>query len=297
MTQRPYRKNGKTVHCENCNSDIYRYLTQLKRAKKFFCSPKCKKEFEKGKIVDCSVCGKQIYRIPYHLDKSKSGMYFCSKRCSAIKNAAVLDVVKRIINSSGFDPQGYWLGKKRAPFSEDTLKKLSIARTGKKLSEQTKEKLRNRVLPPPKPMTDQNKKKVSLRMRGNKFCLGKTRSEATRLKMSKAHKGENHWNWMGGRSTLRDSIRGSFEYKRWRTKVFLRDNRTCVWCGSKEDIQADHIKPFSLIRKQNKIETLEQAIACNEFWDITNGRTLCLDCHKKTDTYLGKAKKILEENG
>ncbi len=32
---------------------------------------------------------------------------------------------------------------------------------------------------------------------------------------------------------------------------------------------------------ENKINNLEQAIDCSEFWDINNGRTLCKSCHKK----------------
>jgi 5-methylcytosine-specific restriction endonuclease McrA len=67
------------------------------------------------------------------------------------------------------------------------------------------------------------------------------------------------------------------EYKLWRRAVFTRDNFTCIWCGIKGDIEADHIKPWSLF------PALRYA--------IDNGRTLCKDCHKKTDTYGSKALK------
>ena len=33
---------------------------------------------------------------------------------------------------------------------------------------------------------------------------------------------------------------------------------------------------------ENKIKTFEEAINCKELWDITNGRTLCITCHRKT---------------
>ena len=32
-------------------------------------------------------------------------------------------------------------------------------------------------------------------------------------------------------------------------------------------------------------KTKEEAIKCNELWDINNGRTLCHPCHRTTDTY------------
>lgn len=72
-------------------------------------------------------------------------------------------------------------------------------------------------------------------------------------------------------------IRQSFEYKLWRKAVFEKDNYTCIWCGVKNGngkniiLHADHIKPFALYPELR--------------FAIDNGRTLCRECHKKTDTY------------
>ena len=77
----------------------------------------------------------------------------------------------------------------------------------------------------------------------------------------------------------------------WRSKVFERDKYTCVECGRKRKegdrviIQADHIYPFSKILDDFNITSIEEAISCEKLWDINNGRTLCVDCHKKTDTW------------
>jgi len=112
---------------------------------------------------------------------------------------------------------------------------------------------------------------------------GKKRTIETRLKMSKNHKrgSENHF-WRGGVSKVNESIRKSLEYKLWRESVFERDNYTCIWCGTRGGkLNADHIKPFALYPELR--------------FAIDNGRTLCVPCHKTTDTYGWKMKSFSEK--
>lgn len=105
-------------------------------------------------------------------------------------------------------------------------------------------------------------------------------------------KGANNHNWKGGVTKLQEKIRKSLKYRQWRSDVFERDNYTCQFCedrnckDKKLIINADHIKPFALILKENNIKTLEEADICEELWNINNGRTLCLQCHKTTPSYL-----------
>lgn len=101
----------------------------------------------------------------------------------------------------------------------------------------------------------------------------------TRLKMSKSKKGSKSPTWKGGICSLNQIIRGSLEYRLWREAVFKRDNWTCVWCGDNKSgkLNADHIKPFAHYPELR--------------FAIDNGRTLCVPCHKTTDTYAGKSKK------
>ncbi len=106
-----------------------------------------------------------------------------------------------------------------------------------------------------------------------------------RRKLSETHKGEKSSSWKGGVSSLQEQIRNLFEYQDWKYKVSKKCKHTCVFCGSKKNIQIDHIKPFAVIFHENKIKSVQDALNCPEFWDIINGRVLCKPCHRKTETY------------
>ncbi len=87
------------------------------------------------------------------------------------------------------------------------------------------------------------------------------------------------WNFGLGMASEELRLRWSKEYVAWRKSVFERDDYTCQKCSVRgKKLNADHIKPFSLYPSLRL--------------SLDNGRTLCVDCHKKTDTYGGRAKKI-----
>lgn len=133
-------------------------------------------------------------------------------------------------------------------------------------------------------------------MRGRKF------SQDTRDKMSKAKKGltgPRHNKWMHPtkrKGNLYYLIRRLDEMKIWRMSVFLRDKYICQICLKHcSNLQADHINPLCALVEQNGISTIQQAVECKELWNIENGRTLCIPCHKQTDTYGFKARKYLKK--
>lgn len=77
----------------------------------------------------------------------------------------------------------------------------------------------------------------------------------------------------------------------WRDRVYKRDDYTCQWCSARSGngravhLNADHIIRFSDVITTHSITDYQQAMRCDALWDIANGRTLCLSCHKKTDTF------------
>jgi 5-methylcytosine-specific restriction endonuclease McrA len=151
----------------------------------------------------------------------------------------------------------YWLGKHH---SQETKDKIRLAKKGFKMSEESKKKI-------------------------SETTKGKVFSEETKRRISKAKtgkprldmRGDKNPNWQGGKTPKRISQMQSLEYKKWRRDVFKRDNYACIICGRKRKpgdrvlLEADHIKPVSQYPEL--------------VFDLDNGRTLCRECHQKTDTW------------
>jgi len=98
-------------------------------------------------------------------------------------------------------------------------------------------------------------------------------------------KGEKHWNWKGGISSLNIRLRQSSYYKLWRSKIFQRDDYTCQKCHKRGNfIVAHHKKKFSIILLENNVMTFSDAYNCKILWKINNGITMCQKCHKEEHT-------------
>lgn len=143
-----------------------------------------------------------------------------------------------------------------------------------------------------KEMPIETKIKLSKSLKGRKKPLF---TEEHKRKLSNALKGRPQpWNsrynshfWKGGVSELSKLIKASIAYKKWREFIFQRDNWTCQKCNKRGGLtlHPHHKKSFNSMLEKNKIETIENALRCEELWDINNGITLCHTCHKGTETY------------
>jgi hypothetical protein len=128
---------------------------------------------------------------------------------------------------------------------------------------------------------------LEVRRRMSAAKKGRRFSEAFKRRMSEIRRGftgPKSGNWKGGITPLVLLIRHCFEYRQWRSDIFTRDEFTCVLCGKRGGgtLHADHFpKTFTAIFHENGIKTIEDALRCQEFWNINNGRTLCEKCHRE----------------
>lgn len=155
--------------------------------------------------------------------------------------------------------------------TEETKEKLRLANLGKKQSPELVKKRANALRGTKK--TAEDRAGISQRMIGNKRMLGHRHSADTRKLMSKsARSGPSSPWWQGGKTAEAKLIRRSVEYRLWREAVYRRDDYTCQICGERGGrLHPDHIKRFSMFPELR--------------FDVSNGRTLCEDCHKQTPTY------------
>lgn len=108
--------------------------------------------------------------------------------------------------------------------------------------------------------------------RGKIRKRGYSLSAEHRRKIGESQRGHLANNWRGGVYKEEDAQRRRASYKQWRKNVFERDGYTCVLCGKRGgELNADHIKSFALYPDLRT--------------DVSNGRTLCVPCHKSTSTY------------
>ena len=156
--------------------------------------------------------------------------------------------------------------------SEESKRKVSEGNKGKRRSEEFKIKRSEKF------------KKIGI----GKWMKGKKHSKKTKMKMTEAHKGEKNSFWKGGITPIHLLIRVSSKYNEWRLEVFKKDNFTCQRCGEiGGDLEAHHKKSFSkLFAEARKYMPLlipyDAAMIYSPLWNIDNGKTLCLKCHKKT---------------
>jgi len=73
------------VDCKICGKEFYVKPSHQKLGYGKYCSIKCLTESQKkGHYVKCNECEIKTWKSPKDLIRSKSGLYFCSKRCQTL---------------------------------------------------------------------------------------------------------------------------------------------------------------------------------------------------------------------
>jgi hypothetical protein len=99
---------------------------------------------------------------------------------------------------------------------------------------------------------------------GNKYCSNQCQKSHLQVK----YLSENNPNWKGGVKSKNQIGRFSVKYVQWRNSVFKRDLYSCQKCGQIGwSLHSHHIKPWA------KNVSLR--------YELSNGITLCKNCHKE----------------
>jgi len=212
------------------------------------CSISCYNKHRAVKYVDryCIVCGEKIKFIPEKGTKGYSKKLYCSSKCNGYSKQ---NQITKVCPTCG---KTYSVKKSK----ENKYNYCSVECRPKRLSE------------------------ISCIVCGNHFIVKNSQAEQRLLCSKKCQNiyattktGNKNNNWRGGIHPINMIGRTTIAYNNWRINVFIRDNRECQKCGSKKDIQAHHIKPWSQFK--------------NVRLDINNGITLCKKCHAKTHLQKG----------
>jgi hypothetical protein len=195
----------------------------------------------------CPICQNTFWIKPSHADQ-----ICCSVKCMGVRKSQT-DVSE---NNNFF-------GRTHTPEVVEILRQSQIDRPQ---SESTRKK-----------RSDSLKKVIHTKeWKDNQSASLKGREITWTDKISAAHQGVPLDEWEGYTTPLYRKIRTSQEYYDWRLAVFERDG-FCDWFSgveSKGNLNAHHIVPFAQILDQHNITTFEEALKCEELWDINNGVTM-----------------------
>lgn len=73
------------VSCKRCGKKFGVKPSHVAIGYGKYCSRKCAQLAQRtGKEVNCDECGKQAYRTPKMFQRTKSGKFFCTKRCQTL---------------------------------------------------------------------------------------------------------------------------------------------------------------------------------------------------------------------
>ena len=134
--------------------------------------------------------------------------------------------------------------------------------------------------------------------------FGKSHKSETIKKMSISRTGkigQAATAWKGGKMSMTKLVKGFQNRNGWYKMIYQRDGFKCVYCGSKDKIEAHHKKPMKNIideyknRFDNNQDLYKFLISLDIIVDsnLDNGITLCRECHKKEHFNFGSHNPIV----
>lgn len=274
------------VTCHRCGKEFSKKPSQVARDKRHFCSKYCYDTIQREEAKDkqlrmtgkCEWCGKE------YSFKASSKSSFCSAACwyeynknqtERVVNVCPICGERKTITKAEFDFNGGQVCCSRKCGWIRERRRVSLvcqwcggefavpqSRSGDKYCSKECDNEARRVgqIEIECPACHKKLKRTPALVRrvGLSFC--------SRECMTAYFRGERSRLWKGGISSELRRLRGSREYKKWRTAVFERDNYICQSCGQMGAyLHPHHIKSFA---EHGGLR-----------FDVDNGVTLCEKCH------------------
>lgn len=210
-----------------------------------YCSSKCANTANRGQRVKrteltCQRCGKIFYKLPSQLKRKNEAGKYCSWKC------AHPPLIKKCLNCGN--------EFRTSPAEDNTYCSKKCAYT----SEIRNKKIGNKQ--------SALHAKPEFRIKFLEWIKERTASEHWR-NSKHFQKGKLHPAYKGN-ATARETEKGEYQYKKWRSDVYHRDNFTCQDCKKRGvRLHAHHLKEWAKYPEMR--------------YEVSNGLTLCEDCHKK----------------
>lgn len=270
-----------------------------------FCSRKCKSDYwGKNRVeVECPVCGEKFLQQ----NRLKDNSLTCSPECAKARSESYYTtricehcgeeykVEKSYIASQEARGQRIKFCSKEC-FTEHT--RVDIVEITCDHCQKTFQKNKNYIGDHNFCSIDCKKEYHKENDRADIVCqqCGNTFS-ATKYQIDHGRKFCSMDCWNNNRATDKDSyaqiahyLRSTKEYDDWRLSVLSQSDFKCSECGQKGVLQAHHLYPLYKICKDYNY-TIDKVMKSDVFNDATNGKCLCVDCHRSKHPQLQRNNK------
>lgn len=104
-------------NCLNCNKEFYTEQRYIDRGHGKYCSQKCSSTYYQNSLPKnqpncvCAVCSIPFYRSDFRKTKSKSGIYFCNRKCKDLGqtlNFGIKEIMPKHFGTAKKDASGHY---------------------------------------------------------------------------------------------------------------------------------------------------------------------------------------------